>query len=66
MNIDGARHANLAAAQRHIGGPFESIRGAQRANKDELAGHAEKALDLLSQANHELKEAAEYADQHHE
>jgi hypothetical protein len=55
----------LLAAQPHIGGAFERIRGAQRANKDELAGHAGKALDLLGQANHELKEAAEYADQHH-
>jgi|HubBroStandDraft_6_1064221.scaffolds.fasta_scaffold2608011_1 F0F1-type ATP synthase membrane subunit b/b' len=65
MNIDGAKHANLAAAQHHIGAAFESIQDAQRANKDELGGHAEKALELLNQANHELKEAAEFADHHH-
>ncbi|HET6929893.1 MAG TPA: hypothetical protein VFI45_06200 [Candidatus Acidoferrum sp.] len=62
MNIDPARHANLAAAQHHIGEAFEKIEEAQRANKDELGGHAEKALELLRQADHELKEAAEFAD----
>jgi F0F1-type ATP synthase membrane subunit b/b' len=64
MNIDPARHANLAAAQHHIGEAFEKIQEAQRANKDELGGHAEKALDLLSQADRELKAAAEYKDHH--
>ena len=64
MNIDPARHANLAAAQQHIGEAFAKIEEAQRANKDELGGHAEKALELLNQANHELKEAAEFKDHH--
>jgi hypothetical protein len=35
---------------------------AQKANKDELGGHAAKAKELLEQVNHELKEAAEYAE----
>jgi len=65
MNIDGARHANLAAAQHHIGAAFESIQDAERANKDESGGNTEKALDLLSQAKPELKEAAGYEDHHH-
>lgn len=65
MNIDPARHANLAAAQHHIGEAVEKIEEAQRANKDELGGHAEKAIELLNQANHELKEAAEFRDHHH-
>ena len=65
MNIDPAKHANLAAAQHHIGEAFEKIQEAQRMNKDELGGHAEKAIELLNQANHELKEAAEFADHHH-
>jgi len=64
MNIDPAKHANLAAAQHHISEAYEKIQEAQHANKDELGGHAEKALDLLSQADHELKEAAEYKDHH--
>jgi hypothetical protein len=29
-----------------------------------LGGHAEKALELLDQADHELKEAAEFKDHH--
>jgi F0F1-type ATP synthase membrane subunit b/b' len=64
MNIDPARHPNLAAAQHHIGEAMEKVRDAQRANKDELGGHAEKALELLDQADHELKEAAEFKDHH--
>jgi hypothetical protein len=61
MNIEPAKHANLAAAQHHIGEALEEIQETQRMNKDELGGDAEKAIDLLNQANHELKEA-EYAD----
>jgi F0F1-type ATP synthase membrane subunit b/b' len=64
-NIDPARHANLAEAQHHILQAAEKIEAAQRANRDELGGHAEKARELLDQASRELKEAAEYADHHH-
>jgi hypothetical protein len=64
MNIDPARHPNLAAAQHHIGEAMEKVREAQKANKDEMGGHAEKALELLSQADHELKEGAEFKDHH--
>ena len=64
-NIDPARHANLAEAQHHILQAVEKIEEAQKTNKDELGGHAEKAKQLLDQASRELKEAAEYADHHH-
>jgi hypothetical protein len=40
-NIDPARHPNLAEAQHHILQAFEKIDEAQRANKDQLGGHAE-------------------------
>ena len=63
-NIDAARHPNLAEAQHHLVQAFEKIEEAQKANKDELGGHAEKAKELLDQASRELKEAAEYADHH--
>jgi hypothetical protein len=63
-NIDPARHSNLAAAQHHIAEAIEKIDAAQSANKDELGGHAEKAKQLLAEASRELKEAANYADQH--
>jgi hypothetical protein len=64
-DIDPNRHANLAAAQQHVVEAWKRITEAQQANKDQLGGHAEKATQLLEQANHELKEAAEYADHHH-
>jgi hypothetical protein len=64
MNIDPARHPHLAAAQHHIGEAMESVRAAQNANKNEFGGHAEKALELLGQADRELKEAAEVKDHH--
>jgi F0F1-type ATP synthase membrane subunit b/b' len=61
-DIDPARHPNLAEAQHHILQAAEKIDEAQKMNKDELGGHAEKAKQLLDQASRELKEAAEYAD----
>jgi hypothetical protein len=64
-DIDPNRHANLAAAQQHVVEAWKRITEAQQAHKDQLGGHAEKATQLLEQANHELKEAAEYADHHH-
>jgi hypothetical protein len=67
VDIDAHRHPNLAEAQHHIQQAYAKIDEAQRANKDELGGHAEKAKDLLLQADRELKEAAEYANhEHHE
>jgi hypothetical protein len=64
-DIDSAKHPNLAEAQHHILQAVEKIDAAQSANKDQLGGHAQKAKELLDQAAHELKEAAEYADHHH-
>ena len=63
-NIDPSRHPNLAEAQHHILQAFEKVEEAQRANKDQLGGHAEKAKQLLDQASRELKEAAEFANHH--
>jgi hypothetical protein len=61
-NIDPARHPNLAEAQHHILQAFEKIDEAQRANNNQLGGHAEKAKQLLDQASRELKQAAEFAN----
>lgn len=63
-DIDPHRHSNLAEAQRHVVEAYNKTVDAQKANKDELGGHAERAIELLDQANHELKLAAEYADRH--
>lgn len=62
----GRRHPNLAAAQRLCAQAFERISQAQAANEFDMHGHAQKAKDLLDQANHELKEAAEAANEHHD
>ena len=64
-NIDPSKHPNLAEAQHHILQALEKIDEAQRANKDRLGGHGEKAKQLLDQASRELKEAAEFASHHH-
>ena len=61
-NVSGARHPNLAAAQRLSRQAFEKIVEAQRANEWDMSGHAQKAKELLEQVNNELKEAAEAAN----
>jgi F0F1-type ATP synthase membrane subunit b/b' len=64
-DIDPNRHPNLADAQHHVVQAYDKVVEAQKANKEELGGHAEKAIDLLDQANRELKAAAEFADHYH-
>jgi len=64
-DIDPHKHSNLAEAQRHVVEAYNKTVDAQKANNDELGGHAERAILLLDQANHELKLAAEYSDRHH-
>jgi F0F1-type ATP synthase membrane subunit b/b' len=62
VNINPQRHSNLAEAQRHLQQAYGKIDEAQKDNKDELGGHAQKAKDLIDAADRELKEAAEFAD----
>ena len=61
-NVSGARHPNLAAAQRLSRQAWEKIVEAQKANEWDMAGHAQKAKELLDQVNNELKLAAEAAN----
>jgi hypothetical protein len=42
QNIDAHSHPNLAEAQQHIVQAYQKIDEAQKMNKDELGGHAEK------------------------
>jgi hypothetical protein len=63
-NVSGKRHPNLAAAQRLSTKAYEKVVAAQQANEWDMAGHAQKAKDLLDQANQELKAAAEAANKH--
>jgi hypothetical protein len=61
-NISGARHPNLAAAQRLSEQAWQRIVAAQEANEFDMQGHAQKAKNLLDEANKELKLAAEAAN----
>jgi hypothetical protein len=61
-NVSGARHPNLAAAQRLSTQAYEKIVAAQKANEWDMQGHAQKAKNLLDQVNSELKLAAEAAN----
>jgi F0F1-type ATP synthase membrane subunit b/b' len=62
-NVSGRRHPNLAAAQKHSQQAFEKIVAAQKANEWDMSGHAQRAKELLEQANEQLKQAAEAANQ---
>jgi len=61
-NVSGARHPNIAAAQRLSQQAYEKISAAQQANEWDMQGHAAKAKELLDQVNRELKQAAEAAN----
>ena len=58
VNIDPKLHPNLYAAQRHIAEANQEIVNAQKDNRYDMKGHAEKARQLLVQASEELKAAA--------
>ena len=57
-NVSGARHPNLAAAQRLSQQAFDKVSAAQQANEWDMEGHAKKAKQLLEEVNNELKQAA--------
>jgi hypothetical protein len=61
-NVSGARHPNLAAAQRFAQQAWNKVVEAQRANEWDMSGHAQKAKELLDQVNNELKQAAQAAN----
>jgi hypothetical protein len=63
-DISASRHPNLAAAQKLCQQAWEKVAAAQKANDWDMEGHAQKAKDLLDQASHELKLAAEEANRH--
>jgi hypothetical protein len=62
QSVNPHRHPNLAAAQRFCDQAFSKVTAAQEANEWDMNGHAAKAKELLEQANHELKLAAEAAN----
>lgn len=62
QNINPKVHPDLAEAQRLVAQANAYIEKAQVANRGDMQDHAEKARQLLAQANQELKEAAEAAN----
>jgi hypothetical protein len=60
----GDRHGNLRDAQEHIVQAWRLVGEAQRDNDSRLGGHAARAKELLSQANDELRLAADTANEH--
>jgi hypothetical protein len=62
VNIDPKVHYNLYQAQSLVVQANHYVAEAQKINNDDMQGHAEKARDLLVQANKELKAAAQAAD----
>ncbi len=66
QNVSPKKHPNLAAAQRLSAQAYQKVTAAQQANEWDLAGHAQKAKELLDQANEELKKAAEVSNVNHQ
>lgn len=62
----GGRHGNLRSAQEHIVQAWHLVGDAQSANDGRLNGHAARAKELLSEANDELRAAADVANEHEE
>ena len=62
QNISKEQHPNLAEAQRLVAEANRRIIDAQNINHEDMKGHAERARQLLVQANQELKLAAEAAN----
>jgi hypothetical protein len=58
QDIDKNRHPQLAAAQNDVVQANTHILNAQKFDKYDMQGHAEKARALLVQVNQELKLAA--------
>jgi hypothetical protein len=57
VNI-GTRHGNLRNAQSNIVQAYQKIERAQQDNDGQLGGHAQRAKELLIQADEELRLAA--------
>jgi hypothetical protein len=62
VDIDSHLHPNLYGAQRDVVDATHLIAIAQKDNRYDMHGHATKARELLVEANHELKAAAEDAN----
>ena len=64
QDIDPHVHPHLAEAQRLISSAEGQIDAAQAAWHDKLGDHAQRAKQLLQQADEELKQAAIYSNKY--
>ena len=64
-DISAHRHPHLAAAQLAIDRADRALHAAQSANEFDLGGHAAQAMQLLDQANAQLKMAAQTSNRQH-
>lgn len=62
QDINPRNHPNLANAQKHVVEANQEISDAQKDNRYDMRGHAERARQLLVEVNRELKLAAEAAN----
>ena len=65
LNVSPYRHGNIARAQEFSRNAFDAMTQAQQANEFDMGGHAERAKQLLAEANDEMKLAAEWANHRH-
>jgi hypothetical protein len=62
QNVNPGRHPHIARVQQLSSQAFNQIVQAQQANEWDMQGHAQKAKELLDQANNELRQAATAAN----
>lgn len=62
QTVSSSKHPNLAAAQQLCEQAYQKCVAAQEANEFDMQGHAQKAKNLLEQANTALKAAAQAAN----
>jgi hypothetical protein len=62
QTVSSAKHPNLASAQQLCEQAYQKCVAAQEANEFDMQGHAQKAKNLLEQANTQLKAAATAAN----
>jgi hypothetical protein len=62
VNI-GKRHGNMRRAQESLVEAYQAISAAQEANDGQLGGHAARAKDLITQADYEIRQAANVSNQ---
>lgn len=62
QTVSSSKHPNLAAAQQLCQQAYDKCVAAQEANEFDMQGHAQKAKNLLDQANTQLKASARSAN----